>query len=98
MNTFNLSLIRKEKGMSESSRPLSDEAFSRDLRELRLWLEGAEPVHGHQGWQHRTLNFYWMDKFRTLAKEVERRLPEQRGPTDAQLGPGTNTSKERPAE
>jgi hypothetical protein len=25
-------------------------------------------------------------------------LPEQRGPTDAQLGPGTNTSKERPAE
>jgi hypothetical protein len=33
-----------------------------------------------------------------ISKDVLAFLPEQRGPTDAQLGPGTNTSKERPAE
>lgn len=54
----------------------TDEAFARDLHELRLWLDGSQPVNGHQGWQCRTLNFYWMDKFRAVAKEAERRLAE----------------------
>ena len=65
---------------------MSDEDFARDLREMLLWLEGAVPVNGHQGWQHRTLNFYWMDKFRNVAKEAERRLAEGEAKAAAPVG------------
>jgi hypothetical protein len=55
---------------------MTDTDFARDLRELRLWLDAAEPVHGHQGRKVRVLNFYWMDKFQNVAKEAEARLAE----------------------
>jgi hypothetical protein len=62
--------------LTTGGRRYTDEAFARDLRELRLWLEAAKPVHMNQGRQVATLNFYWMNKFQNVAKEAEARLAE----------------------
>jgi hypothetical protein len=114
MNPFNFSLIRKEKGMSESSRsqplPIGPRARPHlfvckgcPAYETEDWREpsgdGETYDTGQYAWcnaaDRRSMGAYHYDH--TPRPDWCPALPEQRGPTDAQLGPANN-SKERPAE